>query len=164
MFNLKKIVFVFTCCLSTAVNADITPTFGIVKNIHFGAILFIPGNCQIDSNTAIITNLSPSTTCFNSTGTRGHYVIVANPNKQISIKINQRDNVGDGFVFIPNGELVSDAETLNITINVEQQIDSGTSGVVDIYIGGLFLSSEQLLPSTDYFFEKPDGIEWTELP
>ncbi|MCP4321440.1 MAG: hypothetical protein GY951_18520 [Psychromonas sp.] len=162
MHPLLSFVFLLlTCANSQAV----TPSFHVNKAINFGLVLFITGNCTMDHNTGVITDSNPSKMCgSNGNGTRGYYTIIANPNKQISFKIDQRNNEGDGFLYIPAGELSSDFETVAITPNIAQQINSGSSGVVNIYLGGQFFIVSPASPSTPFTLTKIDGIEWSELP
>jgi hypothetical protein len=143
----------------------LTPSFSVNKEISFGLVLFIPGNCTMDHNSGAITVSNPSKMCgSNGNGVRGYYTIIANSNTQISIKISQRDNEGDGFLYIPAGELVSDFETVVIIPNTTQQIDSGSSGVVNIFLGGQLLIVSPTTPSSNITFTKVAGIEWSELP
>lgn len=159
------LLLVFFLGLISFKNYAITPSFHVNKKINFGLVFFITGHCTMDHDTGAITASTPSKMCgSNGNGTRGYYSIIANPNKQISFKINQRNNEGDGFLYIPAGELVSDTETIVITPNVAQQINSGSSGVVNIYLGGQFFIVSQASPSTNYTIMKTDGIEWSELP
>ena len=143
----------------------VTPSFHVNKEISFGLVLFIAGNCTMSHETGAITVSNPSKMCgAYGNGIRGYYTIIANPNKQISFKMDQRDNEGDGFLYIPAGELVSDFETVVIIPNTSQQIDSGSSGIVNIYLGGQLLIVSPTTPSTSITFQKIAGIEWSELP
>lgn len=143
----------------------LTPSFHVNKEISFGLVLFIAGNCTMSHETGAITVSNPSKMCgAYGGGIRGHYTIIANPNKQIRFKMDQRDNEGDGFLYIPAGESVSDFETVVIIPNTIQQIDSGSSGIVNMYLGGQLLIVSPTTPSTSVTFTKVAGIEWSELP
>lgn len=165
MRNVKIIASIIVLFISFYGRADITPSFSVVQEISFGQTLFIPGNCYLDPETGYVSDLPPSIMCVaTGTGKVGHYVIIANPNKQIRIKILQKNNDGDGFIFTPEGFIESDTHTEAITVNVAQEINSGNSGVVDIFIGGQLYSTEEISPSSIFSFERTDGIEWEELP
>ena len=145
--------------------AEITPVFGANDEIYFGAMLFIQGNCTMSHVDGSFSNINPAMMCGASgKGTPGHYSIVAEPNRMVSIKIIQRDNQGDGLLFVPTGELISDVETLAITPGTDQEINSGVSGVVDIRVGGSLYVLSPLSPGVDYQLEVSKGIEWSVLP
>lgn len=152
--------------LSTSFSSyAVTPSFHVNKAISFGLVLFITGNCTMSHETGLITVSNPSQMCgSNGKGIQGYYTIIANPNKQISFRIDQRDNEGDGFLYVPAGELISDFETVTIIPNSTQQIDSGSSGIVNIYLGGQLFIVSPTTPSSSFTLTKVAGIEWSELP
>ena len=141
------------------------PVLNNIREPNFGEIVFIPGSCHLDYVSGEVTDIGGSTTCINgTTGIVGKYNIIANAERQVSIKILQRDNEGDNLLFIPEGELVSSAETIVIIPNVAQEINSGATGVITINLGGRLYVTQFLTPSTDYSVTKIDGIEWSQLP
>jgi hypothetical protein len=141
------------------------PVLNNIREPNFGDIVFIPGSCRLNYATGEVTDLGGSNTCVDGTkGVVGKYNIIANAERQVSIKILQRDNEGDNLLFIPEGELVSSFETIVITPNVAQQINSGATGVITINLGGRLYVNQFLTPSTNYTLTKIDGIEWSELP
>lgn len=141
------------------------PIFGTNEEINFGPVLFITGNCTMNHINGSFSDVNPAVMCgVGGRGTPGRYVIITDPNKQVQIEILQRDNQGDGILFIPQGELISDTETHTITPGIAQEIDSGASGVVNIHLGGrLFILSYQN-PSSNIEVTLIDGIEWSVLP
>jgi hypothetical protein len=149
--------------------AAITPRFFISEEVNFGVILFRNGNCTMDK-TGQITDANPSIMCGNAnsgaSGTyrAGEFTIIANPNKQVEIKINQLDDQGDGIIYIPGGELISDFETVIIKPNVKQSINSGSSGTIEIKVAGQLFIANELFTSTEYELTIEEGIEWNELP
>jgi hypothetical protein len=150
--------------------AAITPTFFINQDVNFGVILFRDGNCTMDHVTGQITDANPSIMCgdvnsgASGTSVAGEFIIVANPNKQVEIKINQLDNQGDGIIYIPRGELISDFETITITPNVKQSINSGSSGTIEIKVAGQLFITNEISPSKQFELTIEEGIEWNELP
>lgn len=159
------LISIFLSGFGAMAYADITPYLTTDKEISFGHVLFISGNCTMSHTDGTFTLSNPDVMCgYASKGVPGRYVIIANPNRQISINILQRNNDGDGFIFIPEGEFISDFETVAITVNVAQQINSGTSGVVNIQVGGRLFINSQTTPNSNFNLIKVDGIEWSELP
>lgn len=146
-------------------HADIVPFFVTNRALSFSQILFIQGNCTMSHVNGAFSNVNPAVMCgWAGNGTPGRYVVIANPGRQIRIRILQRDNQGDGFIFLPEGELISDTETLQITAGIAQDIDSGVSGVVNIHLGGRLFVVSPTTPSTSFNLILVDGIEWEELP
>lgn len=138
-----------------------TPYIVETKTLFFGSIIFIPGSCSMAYDTQVINNLTSSNICTNSTGTTGTYQIFANPNKQVQIKIKSHGDTGNGVIYVPNGELVSDFESALIIADTTKTINSGASGIIDITIGGRLTINAIIASSASYgeLFE----IEFTEL-
>lgn len=146
-------------------NAYITPYLITYSEVGFGKVMFTNGNCTLDHDTGEVSNSTPDYMCnLDGSSVAGYYRIIANPNKQVSIKILQRDNTGDGFIYIPGGELSSDAETLVITPNIAQEIDSGSNGNIYIRLGGTLHITKDVAPSKEFVLTRAEGIEWSELP
>ncbi|MFT5760099.1 MAG: hypothetical protein ACI9LM_004883 [Alteromonadaceae bacterium] len=145
--------------------ADVVPYMTTENEISFGKIMFIPGNCQMDHVTGNIIVSNPDVMCDLEDQTiAGRYTIVANPNKQVNIKFMQRDNEGDGFIFIPEGIIFSDVESLSITANTAQQLNSGVSGIIRLQVGGRLFVIQHIPSSSIFTLTKIEGIEWNELP
>lgn len=154
----------FYLLFSFNVYAQITPVMNIIREPDFGELVFVPGSCLLDYQTGQVTDLVASNTCINASGTVGKYQLVVNSNTLVSIKILQRDNEGDNLMFVPEGQLVSSVQTIDITPNIAQQINSGATGVITINLGGRLYINQYLNPSSTYHLTKEDGIEWSELP
>jgi len=146
---------------SYSVLAAITPYIVETRTLHFGDTLFIPGSCSIAYNTGVISNLTSSNICTDSTGTTGTYQIFANPNKQVQITIKTHADSGNGIIYVPDGELVSDFESAIIIADLTKTINSGASGIIDITIGGQ-ITINSMLSSSSAYSELFD-IEFTEL-
>lgn len=163
--NVYFTILLFMTLLSQTSKAEITPVFGTNNEIAFGAILFVSGNCTMSHVDGSFSDVSPAVMCGTAgNGDPGRYVIIATPNKQVSIKVLQRNNQGDGIMFIPQGQLISDTETLTITPGIAQEIDSGLSGVVNIHLGGRLFVLSQINPGTQFEITLSEGIEWSVLP
>lgn len=145
--------------------AEITPYFATNTEINFGAVLFVQGNCTMSHVNGAFSNISPAAMCgAGGNGTPGRYVIVANPNQTVSFTMSQRNNQGDGLMFIPEGQLISDTENHAFSAGVAQEINSGVSGVVNIHIGGRLFILTPMSPSSNLGFTFVDGIEWSIVP
>ena len=155
-------VLLYTILLySCSALAAITPYIIETKTLHFGDVVFIPGSCSMAYSTQVLTNLTPQNVCTSSTGTSGTYQIVANPNKQVQIQIKSHGDTGNGIIYVPDGELVSDFESAIIIADTTKTINSGASGIINITIGGRLTINSMLSSSSAYseLFE----IEFVEL-
>jgi hypothetical protein len=166
---MKKIVIknlLFISLLSAGdLLANTRPFLNTDREINFGSVLFVPGNCTMSHVDGSFSNINPAVMCgTGGNGSPGRYVIFADPNRQVSVKLLQRDNSGDGLMFIPEGQLISDTETHAITAGVAQEIDSGVSGIVNIHVGGRLFVLTSISPSSSFEFTLEDGIEWSVLP
>jgi len=136
--------------ISLPLKAAITPYIIETKTLSFGSVIFIPGSCQMAYNTQVITNLTTQNICTNSSGTAGGYRIFANPNKQVQIKLNSHGDNGNGIIYVPDGQLVSDVASALIIADTTQTINSGASGIIDITIGGRITINSVLASSSIY--------------
>ncbi len=145
--------------------AKITPYFATNNDIGLGSVLFVPGYCTMSHEDGSFSDLAPAVMYgLGGPATPGRYAIVANPNQQISITLLQRDDQGDGIMFIPQGEVISKTETHTLTAVVAQEIDSGTSRVINIHVGGRLFVLSSIAPGSNIEFTLVDGIEWSVVP
>jgi hypothetical protein len=130
------------------------------SNTSFGAkILPGFGACDLAYDTSVLSNASGNI-CSGTTGSRGHYKVFAAANTTVRIVLNAHNNSGDGLIFYPNGVVFSDS-TAPIAIDGNTiWIDSGTSGIVEIYVGGtLTLVSKPSVSKTYNFTFEIDYSE-----
>jgi hypothetical protein len=144
----------------------LTPTFFTVQEIHFGTIQPVSGSCSMTRETAFVSAHNGQFICILSKEAKnGHYTITANPNKIVQIKFPPNLDDGNGVVFNPNVILKSDVENKVIYNNAAfQTIHSGTSGVINIYMGGEITVSTTYSMGQIITFSFPNAIEWNELP
>ncbi|MGS2720624.1 hypothetical protein [Paraglaciecola aestuariivivens] len=143
----------------------ITPTFNIVQEIEFGTVLPTTGSCLMHPETGELFAFSGEFICAISENSQiGIYTIIANPNKEIQVKFPPNLDDGTGTIFNPRVQMESDTERKYIVNNNNfVSIDSGASGVVNLYLGG------ELTISTIYPFEQTinfnfvGAIEWEEI-
>jgi len=119
------------------------------------------GACDLAYDTSVLTNTSGSI-CSGTTGSRGHYKVFAAANTTVRIVLSAHNNNGDGVIFYPVGVVFSDSTAPvpfleQNTIN----IDSGTSGIVEIYVGGTLTLVSKPSVSTSYNFTYE--IDYSEI-
>jgi len=119
------------------------------------------GSCEMAHDTSILTNLSGNV-CSTSTGSRGHYKIYSTPNTTVRIVVRPHNNSGDGVIMSPDGVIFSDSTAaIAFVEHATTNIDSGTSGIVEIYIGGtLTLVSK---PNTSQTYNFSFEIDYSEI-
>ncbi|WP_057832182.1 hypothetical protein [Colwellia sp. TT2012] len=151
--------FFFIVFYSSAIYAE--PYIVQVSTTSFGSEIAIStGSCNLTFDTSTLTNTS-GVICTGTMGSRGHYKVYATPSTTVRIVVRPHNDSGDGVVFSPDGVVFSDstAEIAFVeytTIN----IDSGVSGIVEIYVGGvLSLLSKQFPNMTVNFTYEIDFSE-----
>ena len=145
----------------------ITPTFNVVREIDFGAVLPEPGSCRMLANTGAIVSYVGQYICLlHETSQTGRYDIIANPNKTIRVKVLPNQNTGTGIEFNPYIELVSDGFTKEVIYNNVgfKQINSGTDGIVELHVGGDLKINTSFPYGQTINFSFVDAIEWYEDP
>ena len=145
----------------------ITPALNVVRDIHFGDVLPIPGSCRMFASTGIITSYVGQYICLlHDTAQNGRYTIIANPNKIIRVKVLPDQNTGDGVIFNPYIEMRSVGFVKEVIYNNVgfKQINSGPDGIVDLYIGGDLTTSTTFAYGQTINFNFADAIEWYEDP
>jgi hypothetical protein len=165
MFRYLMAILLFSIVSFNAL--AITPTISVVREIHFGTLLLGSGSCRMVASTGFLMSYSGPFICVLPEGSHnGRYTVTANPNKMIRFKILPNLNTGDGVVFDPYVELVSDGVPLQVISNDTAYIDinSGATGIVDLYVGGVLTVTGSYSHSQTVIFSFPDGIEWFEVP
>jgi hypothetical protein len=119
------------------------------------------GACDLAYDTSVLTNTSGSI-CSGTTGSRGHYKVFAAANTTVRIVLSAHNNDGDGVIFNPVGVVFSDSTSPiayleQNTIN----IDSGASGIVEIFVGGTLRLVSKPSVSTSYNFTYE--IDYSEI-
>jgi hypothetical protein len=110
------------------------------------------GACDLAYDTSVLSN-SSGAICSAATGSRGHYKVYAAPNTTVRIVVKPHNNSGDGVVFFPEGVIFSDSTpAISYLDNNTTNIDSGTSGIVEIYVGGNLTLVSKPSVSTSYNF------------
>lgn len=142
----------------------ITPSLLIDREIYFGVVLPEVGSCRmIASTSAIVSSVGFNICVLPENAHTGLYTIVSDPFSTVSIKILPDLTTGNGIVFNPFVEIVSDGYDIEIISNNvgAKTINSGADGIVNLYLGGV-LKIEQTLPyNQPVTFTFVDAIEWS---
>ncbi|MDX2367784.1 MAG: hypothetical protein QNK36_05190 [Colwellia sp.] len=145
----------------------ITPTFSVIREIHFGIVMLDTGSCRMIASTGVLISYSGQFICvLPEDAHNGRYTVTANPNKTIRFKILPNLDTGDGVVFNPYVELISDGVPGKVISNNVGFVDinSGATGIVDLYVGGILTVTGSYSHSQTVIFSFPDSIEWFEVP
>lgn|GEM_PF-3638428 len=159
-----KLLFLFVISNSALA---ITPSFNVVREIHFGDVLPSAGSCRMSASTGVIISYIGQYICLlHDTAQNGRYTIIANPNKTIRVKVLPNQNTGTGVIFNPYIELVSTGFVKEIIYNNVgfKQMNSGPDGIVDLYVGGDLITSTTYPYGQTINFSFADAIEWYEDP
>lgn len=143
----------------------ITPTFNVMQDINFGNVTLTTGNCRMSAVSGALGPESGTFLCdLPGESQLGKYVIMANPDKIVQIKIKPNLDNNNGYMFNPKAVLKSDVQQKVIENNTEfVEINSGTSGMINITLGGVLTIYELLPAGTTFNFSYDDAIEWDEL-
>ena len=130
----------------------------------FGArIVPQTGSCHLDYDTSLLTSTAGNICVNNQSGTRGHFKVFATPHTTVRIVVRPHNDDGNGVAFFPDGVIFSDSTTpIAFVENSTTNIDSGTSGIVEIYIGGVLTLVSKTSSSTTYTFL--NEIDFIEIP
>ena len=123
----------------------------IVDEFKFGAI--VPnkiGSCIMAFDTGLFTN-DFTHLCPARPGTPGFYYIVAPKNTLMRVTLPTYTHPDNYYSFVPKGEINNrDGVKKTVNANTTAIIDSGTSGVLELRVGGTLNVLSHLSPSTDY--------------
>jgi hypothetical protein len=107
-----------------------------IKKLDFISVLPIVGSCSIDVDSGLLTG----TICAGASGAVGdvgHFRITTTPSTVVNIVVYSKSDNGDGIVLNPSGKISTDsAADVTFFANNGINVNSGTSGEIDIYIGG----------------------------
>ena len=162
-YSIKLLLLAFISSSALA----ITPTFNVVREIHYGVVLPVAGSCRMIASTGVLMSYIGQNICIlTDTAQNGRYTIIANPNKIIRVKVLPNQDTGNGIIFNPFIEMVSTGFTQQVIFNNVgfKQINSGADGVVDLYMGGDLTTNTTFSNGQTIPFSFADAIEWYEDP
>ncbi|MDN4503228.1 hypothetical protein QX776_12510 [Alteromonadaceae bacterium BrNp21-10] len=162
IFNL---IFIVNVLLFSHNALSLTPTFHMGQEINFGSIVLSTGSCSMIPTTGALTSHVGQFICEFQAGSQyGSYTITANPNKIIQVKMTPDLDNGSGYIFNPRASMFSDVASKVVHNNTDfVEINSGSSGIVNIYLGGEL--TVYSLPSAGQTinFSFDAAIEWNEI-
>lgn len=144
-----------------------TPYLIISQKLDFGELLGLTGTCHLDAETKEVTDLGGSFCPFiyQRYAEPAHYIIVADPGSQVEFRINTYSNLSNGLNYIPEGIYkVSGLSDVPMLINQFQTINSGSTGVINIRMGGTLTTSRAQSFNTNFLIEIVDGISFEHVP
>jgi len=137
--------------LGNEVLADINGT-ATIQALRFGTVIPITGTCIMDYNTGIFTS-DFNNTCPTIIGSTGQYKISADANTLVRITPYTFTYAGNLFTFTPSGEVTNGVDTKVLTPNNATVIDSGSTGLIDMKIGGTLKVTAPLTTSNSYIVD-----------
>lgn len=121
-----------------------------VQDIDYKNVLFVPGSCSIHVDTNVLTG-GICAEGSGAVGDVGHYRIVADPGKTLSITVSSKTDSGDGVIVTPSGKIKTDsAADVPFTADVTVNVNSGVLGEVNIYIAGTLTLTTDKAATTVY--------------
>ncbi len=143
----------------------ITPTFSVNQEINFGSVILTTGSCSMIPTTGALTYYQGMFICeFPKGAQNGSYTITANPNKIVQIKMKPNLDNGNGYMFNPKASVFSDVQQKVIYNNNDfVEINSGDSGIINIYLGGDLTVYNNIPSGQTINFTFDEAIEWNEL-
>jgi hypothetical protein len=145
----------------------ITPAFNVVRKINFGGVMPDIGSCRMSASTGVMISYIGQFICIlPDSAQNGRYTINANPNKIIRVKVLPNQNDGNGIIFNPYIELISNGFTKEVIYNNVgfKQMNTGADGIVELYMGGDLRVNSVLPYGQTINFNFVDAIEWYEDP
>jgi hypothetical protein len=163
---INTLIIGVSCCIFLA-SAQEKPYFREVRIINFGELLGLVGSCELDHETNEVSDGGGSLCPFTGTryGEAGKYEVVADPNTNIKLKISIRASInGDGINFIPSGkyEVIGEPD-VDIIVNQNQTIFTGSTGVITILVGGTLMATSTQNYNDTYEIEFENGITFDEV-
>lgn len=164
-------LIIVSCSLVTAL---IYPTcvwgtnFNLVNHMSFSVLKATDGECSLDSATGNITELSGNGFCsYANDATPAVFKFTGVPNEDYEFRVNLLSaSNANGYQFTPEGSLTSDVETEAIIVGSYVEINAGSTGIIDIAIGGTLDvdSSAGLQNSESIRIREVFSISWQEAP
>lgn len=112
------------------------PPMVTLQQLDFGDFIPIAGQCDMPHDTGIFV-VNPSLVCTSPTGRPGHYRINATQNTVVSITVYTYTDPMNPITYKPTGIVQSSVETKALINDITSNINSGSSGRIDVYLGGL---------------------------
>ncbi|MDO6486608.1 hypothetical protein Q4503_02780 [Colwellia sp. 6_MG-2023] len=161
--KIKLTLIVIFCLFFTFFHSSTKADAYIIERsrINFGSLIYISGGCVMAYDTKLITNVIGSNICISEEGQLGKYRIYADPHTEIAITVKSHNDNGSGIIYVPDGEVTNDIESKLIIADTGITINSETSGIIDINLGGR-IRINGILNSNNTYSEN-FSIEFNEI-
>lgn len=152
--KITRLLFIATIIYAPLNNEVLAATHGtaILQALRFGEVVPITGRCEMNYNTGGFTS-DFNNTCPAKIGSPGQYKIITEKNTLVRITPFTFTYSGNLFTFTPSGEVTNGVDTKVLTPNNVTIIDSGTTGVVDMKVGGILNVTVPLTTSNSYLVD-----------
>jgi len=115
--------------------------------INFGDIVPTTGRCEMDVESEVLINRM-NEICLSSKGQAGFFKLYTDANTLTTFTVKTRLFEADGVQFRPFGIAKSNAVSRMMFIpDTPLSIDSGSSGTIEIYIGGVIDITDSVSPN-----------------
>ena len=152
--KLVRVFFIVSVILMQLNNQAFAVAHGtaIIQALRFGTVTPITGRCVMDHSTGAFTS-DFNNTCPGIVGSPGQYKIVTDKNTLVKITPFTFTYASNLFTFTPSGEVTNGVDTKVLTPNNATIIDSGSTGVIDMEIGGTLNVTVPLTTSNSYIVD-----------
>lgn len=140
----------------------------IVNNMDFSVFKATEGECDLDSTTGDVTELSGDGFCAYANDAEPAKIrFVGTPNEDYEFRLTLlAASNANGYLFTPEGTITSDSESESIVVDSFVEVNAGSTGIIEILVGGTLNvdSSVNLQSETDYRIREVFTISWQEAP
>lgn len=159
MLNVKSIIFA-ALFLSSNFSFAAGEVLSVITPINFGETVPKAGSCVLNP---VNGNLTPKNLCV-SAGVLGEYTITATANTTVRIKAISTSGHPQGFILEPTLRLTNNlgADSTNLSADTYIDFDTGSDGVITVYMGGTLTFPGGLAHGSSHSFNA--SLEYTEVP
>lgn len=120
----------------------------VINPTDFGDVVPVGGSCVMDPITG---NITPASLCIGP-GTLGEYTITATPSTTVRIRATANSGGPLDKIFEPTLYLTNNLghNATNLISGTDVDFDTGTDGIITVYIGGTLTFPAGLLFSSNH--------------
>lgn len=137
------------CGLTNATANAAEPPLITMKQLDFVKFMPVSGRCDMPHDTGIFVN-DAANICTSTAGYPGHYRIMATPNTVVDVTVYTYVDPDNPLTFKPAGIVRSSVETKALLNDLTSSLNSGSSGRIDVYIGGVVTLTDSVPSSTSF--------------
>ncbi|ATC95562.1 hypothetical protein [Pseudoalteromonas tunicata] len=160
-FKSLMIAALFISLNATAENRDII--LQKISNVDFDTVNIRAGSCNFDSATETMSGDGKRNICSSYKGSKGVFKLTAEPNKLIEVEFKSTRTPNGLIQFNPKGVARSDFKEYQLVYDVPVQFMVGTSGIVDIEMGGELEFFGPLNHSSNYSIDYDIKYKYIEV-